>query len=63
MEKYFKPVYPSDGEKGLTKREYFAGIFMQSMLSSPEYSKYGWDHIADLAVTASVALIDELECE
>ena len=63
MEKYNKPIHPLDVEKGLTKREYFAGILMHAFVSDSENHAMTWEHIAIHAIGAAEALIKELECE
>ncbi len=56
-----KAAFPSDSREsktfsGLTKREYFAGLAMQGMLSSIEVI----DFDAELAVTFADDLIEQL---
>ncbi len=46
---------------GLTKREYFAGLAMQGMLSDPNASNFKPPFIAELAVDFSDALLKELD--
>lgn len=45
---------------GLTKREYFAGLAMQSMVSSPEFNSVVSSEVAKYAVTYADALLLEL---
>lgn len=59
------PIHPDaamEFNEGLTKREYFAGIAMNALISTeslvnPTYSE---DHLAKLSVTKADALIKEL---
>lgn len=68
-----KYVYPNDFGmepcKGLTKREYFAGLMMAQLVNSPLYGDYTnfdtsgeiWATLAYDAVAAADVLIEELE--
>lgn len=50
--------------KGITKREYFAGLAMQGMLSSMKgYTNSGVENLASIAVQQADALLAELEKE
>lgn len=75
----YRPAYPIDGEHlnsglnsdvaGLTKREHFAGLAMQGMLSNSidcnqgmePYWHMGTEGITKLAVTMDDQLLKELE--
>jgi hypothetical protein len=46
--------------QGLTKREYFAGLAMQGLLSDGNNSPFSCGKIAELAVGCADALIEEL---
>jgi len=50
--------------KGLTKREYFAGLAMQGLCSNNEWSKNlttdDWDSYKERLISGSVELADEL---
>jgi hypothetical protein len=48
-----------DDEHGLTKREYFAAMAMQALISDPNISTT-YSHYAENAVQAADALIAEL---
>jgi hypothetical protein len=56
-------------EKGLTKREYFAGLAMQALLSNPEWMKVNnnikflmpKDIVSDVAVEMADELLKRLE--
>ena len=50
-----------DSCSGLTKREYFAGLAMQGMLSSSDYATSTWNTVAIEAVEVADALLKELE--
>ena len=54
----------SNGEifstRGLTKREYFAAMAMQGILSSHVGNDYGYEELADYAIDQADALIIEL---
>ena len=55
-----------DGQKGFTKREYFAGLVMQSMCHMAEHEdpeQWSMEGIAKQAVRAADALIEELNKE
>lgn len=53
-------VFPSEMSKGLTKREYFAAMALQGLVST--HSTNASDHLlADLAVSAADALLERLE--
>jgi hypothetical protein len=45
---------------GLTKREYFAGLAMQAIISSPQGHEYGYEETADYAIEHADALIIQL---
>jgi len=51
--------------EGLTKREWFAGLAMQALISgkwaSPDYSNTSPDEIAPIALRHADALLSELE--
>ena len=62
------PAYPIEAEKtyylGLTKRELFAAMAMQGIISSGEVLiTYSVEHIANMAATQADALIAELNEE
>lgn len=63
MENGKQPILDNQFEdnKGLTKREYFAGLAMQGMLSDPNASNFKPPFIAELAVDFSDALLKELD--
>lgn len=46
--------------QGLSKREYFAAMAMQAMISNPYYDDFHWDKIANSAVLQADALIEGL---
>lgn len=57
------PVHPTPTgvtSDGITKREYFAALIMASCYSSPEVAGLQHSFIAENAVNAADALIDEL---
>lgn len=60
-----EPVFPADGNPNLnylTKREYFAGLVMQGLISS-ETEDYNFGHFSNLAeqaVKRADALLNEL---
>ena len=45
---------------GLTKREYFAAMAMQAIISSPQGHEYGYEETADYAIEHADALINQL---
>jgi hypothetical protein len=45
---------------GLTKREYFAAMAMQAIISSPQGHEYGYEETADYAIEHADALITAL---
>lgn len=47
--------------KGLTKREYVAAMIMASMAGSEVWKKETWAEMAEHAVKAASALLEELE--
>jgi hypothetical protein len=47
--------------KGLTKREYFAGLAMQGLLANPNTGCECAEKIAELAVNRSDELLKQLE--
>lgn len=63
MENGKQPILDNQFEdnKGLTKREYFAGLAMQGMLADPNASNFKPKFIAELAVDFSDALLEELD--
>lgn len=63
MENGKQPILDNQFEdnKGLTKREYFAGLAMQGMLADPNASNFKPPFIAGLAVDFSDALLKELD--
>jgi len=82
MEYKLKPAFPANparpwdnesagGYLGLTKREYFAAIAMQGLLSNPEWMKeykgekylMQSDIVADVALKHADALLDKLAVE
>jgi hypothetical protein len=50
-----------DAPAGLTKREYFAGLAMQAIASSPEVSACDGVYVATRAVEWADSLLAELE--
>jgi len=70
-----QPAYPivgsafSDNHKGLTKREYFAAMAMQGLLSNPEWMKvYNGDKylmqstiLSEVSIISADALLTELD--
>lgn len=48
-------------EKGLTKREYFAGLAMQGILCSKHLKTVNADVVAESAVLLADALLEQLE--
>ena len=46
---------------GLTKREYFAGLVMQAIISNPNGHSPYLDRVASAAVLAAEILLEELE--
>ena len=63
MENGNQPILDNQFEdnKGLTKREYFAGLAMQGMLADPNASNFKPKFIAGLAVDFSDAILAELD--
>ena len=59
-ENYEAGGYIPDGVFGLTKREYFAGLAMQGIVSQWQHDWFPKDH-ARLAVEIADALLAELE--
>lgn len=60
------PVFPDSDfgrNNGLTKRELFAAMAMQGMLSNPEYALESCEEIAGAAVRDADALISVLKEE
>jgi hypothetical protein len=53
--------YSEGNFKGLTKREYFAGLAMQGMVTQAQSWNYQLDLIANAAVKMADALLKELE--
>lgn len=52
------------GGRGLTKREYFAAMAMQGLVSKDSGDTYGYEHAyTELAVGYADALIEELNKE
>lgn len=47
-------------ERGLTKREYFAALAMQGLLSNPDFVAHTPLHAAEWAVSNADALIETL---
>jgi hypothetical protein len=45
---------------GLTKREYFAAMAMQAIISSPQGYECGYEETADYAIEHADALINQL---
>jgi hypothetical protein len=56
-----QPEWAAARVGGLTKREYFAGLAMQGMLSSSDYATSTWNTVAIEAVEVADALLKELE--
>jgi len=46
---------------GLTKREHFAGLAMQGILSNNDWIAVGWEDTARRAINAADTLLKELE--
>jgi hypothetical protein len=75
MENKKSAAYPVDIQKGLTKREYFAGLAMQGLLANSggviqanEMSGTGWcngdaESMAQLCIESADALLKELDKE
>ena len=63
MENGKQPILDNQFEdnKGLTKREYFAGLAMQGMLSDPNASNFKPTFIDELADDFSDDLLKELD--
>lgn len=58
-------VFTESGKEGLTKREYFAGLAIQGIMSNPDWAKaYGgpdeWYSYIHRATTGAVEIADEL---
>ena len=62
-------AFPADSKTqtdgGLTKREYFAGLAMQGILSNPDWAKSmnisnDWDDYKERVAKGSVEIADEL---
>lgn len=47
--------------KGLTKREYMAAMIMSGMQANPFWDAFNWKEVAESAVKAADALLEELE--
>ncbi len=67
MENKYLPAFPTQNsdrgiEKGLTKREYFAGLAMQSMLSCgySEFNTTNEKRIAEIAISQADELLKQL---
>lgn len=62
-----KTIHTSEYKAGLTKREYFAGLAMQAILSTLDKWKdeggkqLNADDVSKLAITASDSLLEKLE--
>ena len=56
----FPADYNTHGEGGLTKREYFAALAMQALLSDSQLNGYTPQQYAEGAVEYADALIEEL---
>lgn len=58
-------AFPSDltiePAKGLTKREYIAAMVMASMAGSEQWKQETWAEMAEHAVKAAAALLEELK--
>ena len=50
-------------QAGLTKREYFAGLAMQGIVTKDKYNDLDVIDIADVAVKISDAILDRLKSE
>ena len=50
-------------QAGLTKREYFAGLAMQGIVTKDQYNDLDVIDIADVAVKISDAILDRLKSE
>ena len=50
-----------NSEYGLTKREYFAGLAMQAMISSEHYISASTKLVAECALHYADALLEELD--
>ena len=53
------PAYPATGYLGLTKREHFAALALQGMLT--RNVSYSRDFMAKTAVKMAYAILEELE--
>ena len=65
MENFEKPIYPitnevPEGYEGLTKREYFAGLAMQGILSKEGCNFSLYSTLADISVHIADALLERL---
>lgn len=65
MDNQFKPAFPTDGRvsanQGLTKREYFAAVAMQGLLSIDDRDSIRSEkEIAELSVSQADALLEQL---
>lgn len=65
MENKEKPISPitnevPEGYEGLTKREYFAGLAMQGILSKQEFNFSLSSTLADISVEIADALLERL---
>lgn len=57
---YPQPGGPWHGCNGLTKREHFAALAMQGMLSCSDYSQTSTEKLAEVALKVADALLKEL---
>ncbi len=55
------PIVDRARHEGLTKREHFAGLAMQGLVSNHNYVMGNEDSLSDLALTIADALLAELE--
>lgn len=70
MENSEKPIHPIEGSHqgihpqmaiGLTKREYFAGLAMQCILSNPEFMDLSESGVSENAIKQADELLKQLE--
>lgn len=53
-------AFPTDEYMGLTKREYFAGLAMQAIVSASGDSHGNIDYVEDIVAANAVIMADEL---
>jgi len=66
MENGNEPAFPTISDEyvshqwGLSKREYFAGLAMQGLLTDANIRTLGWDGLAELSVGYADTLLKKL---